>query len=147
MDIREGVVNVEVLLQVKSIDELPRVLVKHESSDQSRRLHLASLLASFKLRQVFEPDQSSAESVHLLDVLLDWNQLQSLVQIKVEEVGLSRTKVLRVDHLVVLLVLISVQIRDSPMRLVRSCFPLFISVSFSKLQSQELSFEVFLESR
>ena len=110
-------------------------------------MHLASLLASFELRQVFEPDQSSAESVHLLDVLLDWNQLQSLVQIEVEEVGLSRTKVLRINHLVVLLVLISVQIRDSPMRLVRSCFPFFIGVSFSKLQSQELAFKVFFKSR
>ena len=108
-------------------------------------MHFASFLASFEFGQVFEPDQSSAESVHLLDVLLDWYQLQSLVQIEVEEVGLSRTKVLRVNHLVVLLVLISVQIRDSPMRLVSSCFPFFIGVSFAELQSQELSFKVFLE--
>ena len=118
MNISDRVVNVEVLLQVQRIDKLPRVLVEHEACDQGRCLHLAPSASSLQEGNVFKPGQGPFEAIYFLDVLVDGHQFQGSVQVKFLKDGLRCAEVLRISHLVVLLVLVAVQIRDSPVSLI-----------------------------
>ena len=108
MHVGERVVDVEVFLEVESVGELIRVLVEHDSLDQGLCLHLATLVTSLKYRHIFEPCQSTAEATRPLNVLIDWHEFKSLIQVKVFKLRLGLPEVLRVTHTIVLLVLPSV---------------------------------------
>ena len=108
MHVGERVVDVEVFLEVESVGELIRVLVEHDSLDQGLCLHLAALVTSLKYRHIFEPCQSTAEATRPLNVLIDWHEFKSLIQVKVFKLRLGLPEVLRVTHTIVLLVLPSV---------------------------------------
>ena len=45
--VSDGVVNMEIILEVKGVHKFPRVLVEHESGNQGRSLQLGPLGSSF----------------------------------------------------------------------------------------------------
>ena len=114
VDVRDGVVDVKIFLQVQCVDELPRVLVEHEARDQGLGLNLRALAASLEEGDILEPGHGPAELTSLCDVLVHRDEFQGFVEIVLLELGLCIAKVLGVVHAVVLLVLVPVQIRDAP---------------------------------
>ena len=110
--------DVEIVLQIERFEELPRILVQHQPRDKVCCLKLASFVASLEVCLVCEPRDGTAEPSLLHDVLEDRLAREGVVQVVWFECGTRLAEVLRVVHPIVFLVLVSVQIRDSPMRLV-----------------------------
>jgi len=110
--------DMEVVLQVQRFKELPRILVQHQSRNQVGSLQLAALVTSLKVRQICEPGDCPANHTLLKDVLVDFNAIQGVVQVIWLKRWPGHTEVLWIVHAVFLLVLVPVQIRDGPMRLV-----------------------------
>ena len=98
----------EIVLEIKRVEELPRVLIKHEPSDESGSLQLGALGTSFQKRHVFEPSQCSTQLSLLLNVLVNWDARKSIIEIIWLKHRSGITKVLWVIHAVIFLVLVSV---------------------------------------
>ena len=118
-------------------------MIEHKARDQRRCLHLRPLSAPLKEWIVLEPSQSSLELVIALNVLVDWDELKGLVQVEVLELGARVGKVFSLIHAVVLLILIAVQIRDSPVCLVLGSLSILVLSMLDKLLSNVLPLYVF----
>ena len=138
------VVDVEVVLEVERVHKFPRVLVEHEAGDEGRCLHLRPLGTPLEHPHVLEPGYGSSELAYFHDVLEDWDQFDGLFQVESLEFGPYVAKVLRVDHSVVLLVLVPVQIRDGPFSLVLGKTLLFVGGHLLILLRQVLALNVLL---
>lgn len=114
MHISHRVVNVEVIMQVHTINKLPRVLVKQDPLEYCDSLHLTSLLAPLQDSNVFVVTDHLLDEVCLVDLMVCLHALHCSIQIKWFKPWPSRPKVLLIIHPVVNLLLVPIQIRDSP---------------------------------
>lgn len=108
--VRDGVVNVEIVLDIHCVDELPRVNVEQESRQKSSRLNERAFLASLEGAGVCHPRNSSADLRSLLDIHVSIHAGQGLVEIKWSKARLCSAEVFRVVHAIVDLILVLVEI-------------------------------------
>jgi hypothetical protein len=108
-------VDVEIFLQVQSINELLAVLVEQEPRHQLVCLQGRPLRATFDGLRVCEVGQGFAEARHLLNFLVGLQTRQCFVQVEGVELGPRSSKELRVDHSIVVLVLVPIQVAHSPL--------------------------------
>ena len=82
----------------------------------------------------------------LLDFLVDWDKFEGCIKVKLFEFGLSCAKILGVVHPVVLLILVSVQIRDGPHSLVTDGGLIGVLIRFGELGGEVMSLDIELET-
>ena len=145
MDIGNRVVNVEVFLKVESVDKLPRVLIQHEPGNDRSGLHLGTPRASLKYRNVLKPSHGASEESSFLDVLIDRDELESFIEVKLLKVRPCCAKILGVIHPVVFLILIAVQIRDGPLCFVIHGALIHICVVLLEFLTQVLPLDINLQ--
>lgn len=111
------VVNVEILLQLKAVDELAAVLVKQVASHDLVRLKTAALAATLQHFLLREVRDATHQLACAFDVLVNFQKFESLVKVKWGELRLDCPEVLWVNHTVVALVLEFVEVADRPLDL------------------------------
>jgi len=104
-----------------------------------------TLVAALESLSVREVGQRFAHAAHFLDFLVDSHALEGLVQVEGDESGLHNTKVLRVIHAVVILVLMPVKIRDGPLDFEPEGRSLLVRLIFGQLSTQVHSLNVELK--
>ena len=114
MHVRDGVVDVEIVRDVHRVDEFPRVNVHEHSLQQGGSLQERPRMSTLKSSGVSEIGEHPSQFASLLNILMNIHALQGLIEIIREEFGLCISKVLLVVHPIVDLILVPVQIADSP---------------------------------
>lgn len=104
----------EIVLKLQRFHELVGVLVEEEAHHKLGRLQCGPFLASFECLGVREVSQGSARDACLLNVLVNVHAFESQVKVEWLKHWLGGAKILRVVHAVILLLLVSVQVRGSP---------------------------------
>ena len=96
---------------------------------------------------IHQPEQSFLEAACLLDVLEHWDELKCSIKIKDFKLGFWVAKVLLLVHPVVLQLLMSVQIRDSPDSLIGHGLLISVASLLSKLLRHILLLDIQLQWR
>jgi hypothetical protein len=126
MHVGDGMVDVEVIWDVHSVDEFPRIDVHQNSLEDLGCLHHRSLLASFKCFGVCEVGKHPSEFAGFLDILMNIHAFQSLIQVEWLEPWLCVIKVFLTVHSVVGLILHPIVITGCPLDLVPVGPPLLV---------------------
>lgn len=109
------VVNVEILLQLEAVDELATVLVEQVASHYLIRLKTAALATTLQHFLLSEVRDATHQLACAFDVLVNFQEFESLVKVKRGELRLDCPEVLGVNHAVVALVLKFIQVTDRPL--------------------------------
>ena len=82
MHVGNRVVDVEILLQLKAVDELTTVLVEQVASHDLVRLETAALAATLQHFLLREVRDATHQLACAFDVLVNLQELESLVKVK-----------------------------------------------------------------
>jgi len=110
MHVRDGVVNVEIVLYVHGVHELPGVDVQKETRKHGCRLDQRTFLPALEGTSVSHPGEGTPHLGGLLNIHVGIHTFEGLVQVEGSETGLGCPEVLGVIHPVVGLILMLIQI-------------------------------------
>lgn len=128
MHISNRVINMEIIFNIHSIYEFPWIDIHQNSGQYCAWLNNWPFLASFKCSDICKPRNCFPYLRNFLNIHMHVHIDYGLIQIERSELRLGCSKILRIIHTIVNLVLVSIEITYGPFNFISHRFSLLIEL-------------------